>query len=126
LQREVMRISLEASADYLRVDVSQRGGPEEARMVVERILAEQASTGLKNVLIMMRESPAIFRVETWDFSGFVPRLVAIPGLRIALLSDSNDLYASQEYIALLSAQRGLNVAAFRNEQAALQWLLVPR
>jgi hypothetical protein len=44
-------------------------------------------------------------------------------LRIALASDSRELLASQQYIALLAQQRGIDVAAFAAEPAARQWLL---
>ena len=121
-----MRVSIEARGSYLRVEVAGRETPEEGRSVVERIIAEQARTGLKNILVIVRESPAMFRVESWEFSAFATRLAGIPGLRIALASDAADLYASQQYIALLSKQRALDVAAFPHEASALAWLLAER
>lgn len=52
-------------------------------------------------------------------------MAAIPGMKIALASDSRELAAAHEYMQLIAAQRGVAVRAFADEQAALEWLRAP-
>lgn len=49
----------------------------------------------------------------------------MPGIRIALVSDSTEFYASHEYIELLARQKGLAVRSFSAEERATAWLLAP-
>lgn len=49
--------------------------------------------------------------------------MSIPGLRVAFVSDSREIAMSQDYIALLGRQRGLEFRAFGTEEAAaIAWL----
>jgi hypothetical protein len=43
-------------------------------------------------------------------------------LRVALLADSEEVRASQQYIEVLAAQQGARLRAFRDEARALAWL----
>ena len=44
------------------------------------------------------------------------------GLRVAFIADSKELAMSQEYIALLGRQKGLDFRTFASEQEAVDWL----
>jgi hypothetical protein len=64
----------------------------------------------------MRSSPR-------KLSEALDRVMSIPGLRVAFVSDTREIAMSQEYIALLGRQRGLELQAFgTEEQAAVAWL----
>jgi len=43
-------------------------------------------------------------------------------LKVAFIADTRELQMSQQYIALLGQQRGLQFQAFDSEQAAIDWL----
>jgi len=75
------------------------------------------------VMACLYESRAIFKVESYNLSAVFDRLAAIPGFRLALVSDSAESFGSHQYIQLLALQRGLQVRAFREEPAAEAWLL---
>jgi hypothetical protein len=48
--------------------------------------------------------------------------MSIAGLKVAFIADTRELQMSQQYIALLGRQRGLQFEAFDSEAAALAWL----
>ena len=51
--------------------------------------------------------------------------MSFPGLRVGFISDSREIAMSQDYIALLGRQRGLEFESFSSEQAAVIWLTRP-
>jgi hypothetical protein len=59
------------------------------------------------VLISIRSSRPVFRVEEWNL----------------FVADTRDIGMSQEYIVLLAQQRGLPFRAFSGEKDAAGWLL---
>jgi hypothetical protein len=118
-----MRFRIEAGPELLRVEIRGRETPEETIAIVEAILGERERHDLRRVLIIVRESRTIFRVEQYRLSEIFARLVTMPGIKVALVSDSAELYASHEYIELLARQKGLAVQSFKNEESATAWLL---
>jgi hypothetical protein len=74
------------------------------------------------VLVSVRNSRPIFKVDQYRIAEQFRSLAANPKYRIALLADSDEVRASHEYIEVLARQQGANVRAFRDEASALDWL----
>jgi hypothetical protein len=88
----------------------------------EAILAALRQHQLTRVLISVRSSRPVFKVEPYGLSDTLVQ-VAGTGLRVAFIADSKEVAMSQEYIALLARRRGLDFRTFDDEPAALAWLL---
>jgi len=95
-----MRLTVEALPGCLRMVVSEKETSQEARTAADSVFAEQARTGLRNLLIVVRESRPIFKVEQYGLSELIEQASAIPGLRVALVSDTRELYASHQYVEI--------------------------
>jgi len=116
-----MALTIEPRAGYLRVFVRKRATGE-APANVQAILAAIEEHKASRVLIVVTESDPIFKVEQYDLSGALGRIAKLADLRIALVSDSSELFASHQYVELLAAHKGIVVKAFRDEKAARHWL----
>lgn len=110
----------------LRVDVRQRETAEETREIAEKAFAERERAGVLGILLVTRDSRPIFKVEEYGLSAILARIAAIPGLRVAAVSEDAALHAAHEYIELIARQRGVAYRAFAAEAAALAWLREPR
>ena len=108
--------------DVLRVDIRERETAEETRAMAEAVFGERARRGLLRVLLTGRDSRPIFKVEEYGLSNLLGRMAAIPGLRVAAVSDAAELHAAHQYVALLAKQRGVAYGAFQREDEALAWL----
>ena len=117
-----MRYSIESRQGYLRAEMTERDTPAQTAQFVEAIVKELRAKGGKKVLISIRDSRPVFKVEEWKLSAALDKVMSIPGLQVAFISDTRELQMSQQYIALLARQRGLKFEAFDNEPAALTWL----
>lgn len=89
---------------------------------VAAIIAKLRASGVARLLVSVRKSRPVFKVEDWGLSEALEQLVSIRDLRVALVSDTRELGMSQDYIAFLARQRGLQFEAFSTEQAAVAWL----
>jgi hypothetical protein len=107
---------------YLRVDVYGRESAEETKRYLGELAAESERTGCRKAMIWIRSSRPIFRVSQYDIAEFFRRALASPGAKVALLADSADIRASQQYVEVLAQQQGVNVRAFAEEIAAVAWL----
>ena len=108
--------------DVLRVDVRERETAEETREIAEKTFAEREKHDALSILMVVRESRPIFKVEEYGLSGIFARLAAVPGLRLAVVADDLTLHSAHQYVELLAGQRGLAYRAFRGEKEALAWL----
>lgn len=118
-----MKFKIEVQHDYLRVVMAGRHTAVENRAAARAILEALERHRLSKILVSIRQSRAIFKVEEYRLSDIFERFAAIPGLKVALVSDSQELYASHQYIELLASQRGLAYRAFRDdERSAINWL----
>jgi hypothetical protein len=108
---------------YLSISVSERGGIEDARDLVQRVVAAIQDGNHRRLLVSVRRSPAIFKVEEYGLSDVLIRAAGVPGLKVALVADTPELFASYQYIELLATQKGLVAKAFRSEPDAARWLL---
>lgn len=101
----------------------ERDTAAETSEFVAAILDAVRSHRIFKVLISIRSSRPVFKVEEWNLSGVLEQLQALPAVKVAFIADSKDISMSQEYIALLAQQRGLAFRAFSAEKAAVAWLL---
>jgi hypothetical protein len=120
-----MRLETEAFPGYLRVEVLQRETGDEGRLMGETIFAEQARIGLRRILLIVRDSPPISKVEHYKLSDLLDLAHRIPGLRLALVSDTRELYASHQHFEDLAKQRGIEARAFPDEASGVEWLMAP-
>lgn len=112
--------------DVLRVDISGRETAGETREIAEKTFAEREKHGALALLLVVRSSRPIFKVEEYGLSGIFARLAAIGGLRLAVVAEDSALHSAHQYIELLARQRGVAYRAFRDEEQALAWLREPR
>ena len=81
-----------------------------------------ASAAATQILIWVRNSRPIFKVEPNKLSEQFKQLAAQKGVRIALLADADEVRASHQYIEALAGQQGAQVRAFREESRARNWM----
>ena len=118
-----MRYTIEKLSGYLKAEMVERDTAEETAQFVDAIVEALRAEGAPGrLLISIRHSRPVFKVEQWKLSAALDKVMKIPGLQVAFISDSRELQMSQQYIALLGQQRGLQFQAFDAEQAAIAWL----
>lgn len=120
-----MDVEITARPGYLQVSVSERGGAADALELLEKIRAAMRAGNHRNLLISVHRSDAIFKVERYGLSEVLTRAAGWPGLKVALVADTPELFASYQYVELLAAQKKLLAKAFRSETEAVGWLLAP-
>jgi hypothetical protein len=118
-----MRYTIEACDGYLRGEMLERETPQETREFGAALHAAILEKGLPRLLVVVRASRPIFRVEEYQLSELLKLVAGTAVLRIALVSDSKELAASHAYVELIATQQGLALRAFGSEEAALEWLL---
>ena len=120
-----MRYTIVAGPHYIKAEMVERDTAEETKAFVQAILETLRKHEPPRVLISVRSSRPVYKVDSWNLSGALDELVALKGLRVAFIADSKELAMSQEYIALLARQRGLDFRPFAVEKEAAQWLAEP-
>jgi hypothetical protein len=118
-----VQVTIEPRAGYLKVTVRRRETVEEVKAAIPDIVDAARKHKRSRILIVAEESNPIFRVQQYDLPGWLDRFAEIADLRIALVSDTAELFASHQYIELLAGQRGVPIRAFREEKPAVEWLL---
>jgi hypothetical protein len=121
----LMRYTLEQKDGYLKAEMLERETAEETAEFVNAIVEALRTALIPRVLISTRQSRPVFKVEDWKLSEALQKVMSIPALRVAFITDSRELAMSQEYIALLGRQRGLEFETFSSEQGAIIWLTRP-
>jgi hypothetical protein len=114
--------TIEVLSGYMKAEMVERETAAETAEFVDAMLAALQTRGVFKVLISIRKSRPVFKVEDWKLSEALDKVMSVPGLRVAFIADTRELAMSQEYIALLGRQRGLEFEAFMTEQAAVAWL----
>ena len=117
-----MRYTIEKQAGHLKAEMVERDTAEETAEFVEAIVQALRAGPVDKLLVSIRDSRPVFRVEQWRLSAALDQVMSIPGLKVAFIADTRELQMSQQYIALLGQQRGLQFQAFDSEQAAVTWL----
>lgn len=117
-----MQVKFEVLSDVLRVEIRGRETAGETREIAEKTFAERDRLGLLAILMVVKDSRPIFKVEEYGLSAILQRIADVPGLRIATVADDSALHSAHEYIEFLAKQRGSPYRAFTSEQDALAWL----
>ena len=117
-----MRYTIELLSGYLKAEMVGRETSAETVEFVDAIVDALRARGVFKLLISIRSSRPVFKVEEWNLTAALDKVMSIPGLRVAFISDTRELAMSQDYIALLGRQRGLQFETFATEQAAITWL----
>jgi hypothetical protein len=115
--------NIEVLAGYIKAEMVERDTAAETSEFVTAILEALRSSRIFKVLISIRSSRPVFKVEEWNLSTVLEELMRLPALKVAFIADTKEISLSQEYIALLAQQRGLAFRAFSAEKAAVGWLL---
>jgi hypothetical protein len=121
-----VKLKFETQGDVLRVEIRQRETAEETREAAQRSLEELEKLQLRSLLMVVKDSRAIFKVEEYGLSALLARASGIAGLRIALVTDDASLRSSHQYVSLIAGQRGVQLRVFPAESEALAWLREPR
>ena len=116
-----MRYTIDVHLGYLKAEMRGRETGEETRTFVSALLAALRQHNTARVLISVRESRPVFKVEDWGFSDAISKVLGT-GLRVAFIADSKEVAMSQEYIALLGRQKGFHFRSFAAEAEAVEWL----
>ena len=118
-----MHFTIEKGQGVLRAELFGRSSAQELPQFVGALNDSVRSTGMKRVLVWVRNSRPIFKVDQAGLPEQFRLLAGDPEYRVALLADSEELRSSHEYIEMLARQQGAALRAFRDEGAALAWLL---
>jgi ABC-type transporter MlaC component len=114
-----VRYTIEKQDGHLKAEMVERDTAEETAEFVEAIVQALRAGPVDKLLVSIRDSRPVFRVEQWRLSAALDQVMSIPGLKVAFIAE---LQMSQQYIALLGRQRGLQFEAFESEAAARAWL----
>lgn len=117
-----MQYQFSIERDCLRAELVGRETAEETEAFLRAMVEEARRAQLPRLLIVVRRSRPIFKVGGYGIGDYLKQLAAVRGARVALVGDSSEIHAAHQYIEVLAAQQGASVRAFREEQAALEWL----
>lgn len=117
-----MHYKIELAQDYLRAELFERKTPEDTQQFIQALMAKALEAGCTRMLVCVRHSRPIFKLQSYGIVEFFRRVASNPANRVALLSDSEEMRSSQQYIEMLGREQGAKVRAFRDEPAALLWL----
>ena len=117
-----MRYTIERQDGHLKAEMVERDTAEETAEFVGAIVEALRNGPIDKLLISIRNSRPVFKVEEWKLSAALDKVMSIAGLKVAFIADTREVQMSQEYIALLGRQRGLQFESFDDEPAALAWL----
>ena len=111
-----------AQASVLRAELVER---QTVAQTLE-FLAALADAALRHqatrILINVRASRPIFKVEQYSASKYLKEIASRPWLKVALVAGRADVRSAHEYVELLAKQRGANLRSFADDAAALAWL----
>jgi hypothetical protein len=117
-----MHFTFKQAQGYLRADLFGRQTVEQTLEFAHALSAEARKLAADRILIWVRTSRPIFKLERYNISEKLRQLANNRQLRVALLADSDEVRASHQYIEVLASQQGAKVRAFRDEARALDWL----
>ena len=117
-----MQFRFAIQGEVLRAELYRRETGEETRRFLHALAAQAKESGCTRILIVVRASRPIFKVEQYGITEAFRAMLGAPGVRVALTGDNQALRASHEYIELLASQQKVSLRAFPDEAAALRWL----
>jgi len=116
-----MHYRIEAKQDHLRAVVYGRDTPEHTREFLVAVHTACRQHHQQRILILVRQSRALFKPDDYGLNGYVKKLLSAD-CQVALVGDTPEVNAANDYIAVVARQDGLNIRAFHGERAALRWL----
>lgn len=124
-----MRFSITAQPDHLLAQIAGRETAGEMREFLVAVQAACREHSRPRILMKVNDSRPVFKPEDYGLAGdrsgnaqgYVNELVT-PKCQVALVGDTPELNAAHEYIEVVARQQNVNVRAFADEAAALQWL----
>ena len=118
-----MRYAIERRDGYLHAELHGRDTAEQMREFLLAVQAACQQHHVPRILISLRQSRAVFRPEEYglEANGYARGLLSAE-CQIAVLGDTHEVNAANEYIEMVARQQGVNLRAFRDERAALRWL----
>src|SRR5437762_5115419 len=108
--------------NVLRAELVDRQTAAQTREFLEALADAALKHQATRVLINVRASRPIFKIEEYGASAYLKEIAARPTLKVALVSSHADVRSAHEYVALLARQHGANLRSFASEAAALAWL----
>ena len=117
-----MRYDIRIAGDHMRAELFDRETGEETRSFLKALASAVLAHRMERVLIQVRASRPIFKVEQYQASAYLKALASRPALKVALLSVRDDVRAAHEYLEVLAGQQGANLRSFSHEAMALEWL----
>ena len=120
-----MKYKVEPREGYLSAEMVDRETSEETAEFVRALVAGLVEHKANRLLISVRRSRPIYKVEGWGLSGAIETIKAIAGFRVAFVGDTPDMVMAQQYIALLLGQRGIATRNCASEAEAVAWLREP-
>jgi hypothetical protein len=118
---DIRRISF---ADFLRTDVTGVFDFEATRSLLAEIVESSFRSGINRVLVDVR-SARTENIDTSDIYTLVMHLMSLGlerGHRLAILNDPPDDLDRGKLFEQCAVRLGMNVAAFRDFESALEWL----
>ena len=117
-----MQYQFSIVGDCLKAELVARESVEDTKEFLRAVAAEARKARCSRILLSVRRSRPIFKVEQYRISEYFKQLASNPVVRVALVGDTPELRAAHEYIELLARPSGANVRAFPDEGQALEWL----
>jgi hypothetical protein len=118
---DIRRISI---ADFLRTDATGTFDFEATKSLITEIVESSFRSGIDRILIDVR-SARPENIDVADIYTLVMHLMALGldrGHKLAILNDPPDGFDGGKLFEHCAVQQGLNVATFRDFEAALEWL----
>jgi hypothetical protein len=116
-----MHYRIEPRENHLRAVLYGRHTPEQTREFLLAVHAACRQHPQPKILIVVKQSRAHFKPEDYGLNGYAKKLLRAP-CQVALVGDTQEVNAANEYIAMVARQQGLDIRAFQGERAALRWL----
>jgi hypothetical protein len=121
-RRQSMLSKISVTKDLLKAEAFHRETAAETQEFLRQVATESLARGCTKVMISIRASRAIFKVEDYGITTYLKELQSRPNYRVALVADSDELHTAHEYIQVLAKQYGINLSCFRDEASAARWL----
>ena len=82
-----MRYKIEQQPGYLKAEMVERDTAEETAAFVEAIVEALRAAAADRLLVSIRSSRPVFKVEEWKLSAALDKVMSIPGLKVAFIAD---------------------------------------
>ena len=108
--------------DVLRAELVDRRTVEQTREFLAALAQAAVKHQATRVLIHVRSSRPIFKVEEYRASNYLKELAQRPQVKVALVAANADIRSAHGYVELLARQQGASLRSFASDAEALAWL----